>query len=55
LRPRRSSRMAKTYEKSKGDIRAVMTTMIYSPEFWSRSAFRVHLWQIRCFEVRGSV
>jgi uncharacterized protein (DUF1800 family) len=34
------ARMAKTYEKSKGDIRAVMTTMIYSPEFWSRSAFR---------------
>ena len=34
------ARMAKTFEKSKGDIRAVMTTMIYSPEFWSRSAFR---------------
>jgi uncharacterized protein (DUF1800 family) len=34
------ARMTKTYEKSKGDIRAVMTTMIYSPEFWSRSAFR---------------
>ncbi len=34
------NRMAKTYQKSKGDIRAVMTTMIYSPEFWSRSAFR---------------
>jgi uncharacterized protein (DUF1800 family) len=34
------ARMAKTYEKSKGDIRAVMTTMIYSPEFWSRPAFR---------------
>jgi uncharacterized protein (DUF1800 family) len=33
-------RMAKTFEKSKGDIRAVMTTMIYSPEFWSRAAFR---------------
>jgi uncharacterized protein (DUF1800 family) len=33
-------RMAKTYDKSKGDIRAVMTTMIYSPEFWSRAAFR---------------
>jgi uncharacterized protein (DUF1800 family) len=32
--------MAKTFEKSKGDIRAVMTTMIYSPEFWSRAAFR---------------
>ena len=33
-------RMAKTFEKTKGDIRAVMTTMIYSPEFWSREAFR---------------
>jgi uncharacterized protein (DUF1800 family) len=34
------ARMAKTFEKSKGDVRAVMTTMIYSPEFWSRAAFR---------------
>src|SRR5262249_17276403 len=34
------TRMAKTFQKSKGDIRAVMTTMIYSPEFWSRAAFR---------------
>ncbi len=34
------ARMAKTFQKSKGDIRAVMTTMIYSPEFWSRAAFR---------------
>jgi uncharacterized protein (DUF1800 family) len=34
------ARMQKTYEKSKGDIRAVMTTMIYSPEFWTRAAFR---------------
>jgi uncharacterized protein (DUF1800 family) len=33
-------RMSKTFEKSKGDLRAVMTTMIYSPEFWSRRAFR---------------
>jgi uncharacterized protein (DUF1800 family) len=33
-------RLAKTFEKSKGDIRAVMTTMIYSTEFWSRTAFR---------------
>jgi uncharacterized protein (DUF1800 family) len=33
-------RMTKTFEKSKGDIRAVMTTMIYSPEFWTRTAFR---------------
>jgi uncharacterized protein (DUF1800 family) len=34
------ARMAKTFAKSKGDIRAVMITMIYSPEFWSRAAFR---------------
>jgi uncharacterized protein (DUF1800 family) len=34
------ARMEKTFEKSKGDIRAVMATMIYSPEFWSRAAFR---------------
>jgi uncharacterized protein (DUF1800 family) len=34
------TRMAKTFEKSKGDIRAVVTAMIYSPEFWSRAAFR---------------
>jgi uncharacterized protein (DUF1800 family) len=34
------ARMAKTFEKSKGDIRAVMATMIYSPEFWTRAAFR---------------
>jgi len=33
-------RMAKSFEKSKGDIRAVMTTMIYSSEFWSLEAFR---------------
>jgi uncharacterized protein (DUF1800 family) len=34
------ARMAKTFEKSKGDIRAVMAAMVYSPEFWSRAAFR---------------
>jgi uncharacterized protein (DUF1800 family) len=34
------ARMAKAFEKSKGDIRTVMTAMIYSPEFWSRAAFR---------------
>jgi len=31
-------RMAKTFEKSGGDLRQVMRTMIYSPEFWSRAA-----------------
>lgn len=34
------ARMARTFEKSRGDIRTVMSSMIYSPEFWSRAAFR---------------
>ncbi|HET6142864.1 MAG TPA: DUF1800 domain-containing protein [Candidatus Acidoferrales bacterium] len=34
------TRMAKAFEKSRGDIPAVMAAMIYSPEFWSREAFR---------------
>jgi uncharacterized protein (DUF1800 family) len=34
------ARMAKSFQKSNGDIREVMRTMIYSPEFWSRDAFR---------------
>jgi uncharacterized protein (DUF1800 family) len=34
------TRMAKTFQKSDGDIREVMRTMIYSPEFWSREAYR---------------
>ncbi len=33
-------RMAKTFQKSGGDIREVLRTMIYSPEFWSRDAYR---------------
>jgi uncharacterized protein (DUF1800 family) len=33
-------RMAKSFEASNGDIRAVLKTMIYSPEFWSREAYR---------------
>jgi uncharacterized protein (DUF1800 family) len=32
--------MAKEFQSSDGDIRAVMKTMIYSPEFWSRDAYR---------------
>ena len=36
-------RMAKTFAASKGDIRAVMATMIYSPEFWSRAAYRAKI------------
>ncbi|MFZ3218191.1 MAG: DUF1800 domain-containing protein [Candidatus Acidiferrales bacterium] len=34
------NRMAKTFAASNGDIRAVLRTMIYSPEFWSRDAYR---------------
>jgi uncharacterized protein (DUF1800 family) len=32
--------MAKEFQSSDGDIRAVMKTMIYSPEFLSREAYR---------------
>jgi uncharacterized protein (DUF1800 family) len=32
--------MAKTFQKSDGDIREVLHTMIYSPEFWSWDAVR---------------
>ena len=33
-------RMAQSFLLSDGDIRTVMRTMIYSPEFWSRAAYR---------------
>jgi uncharacterized protein (DUF1800 family) len=33
-------RMAKTFEKKKGDIREVLITLFHSPEFWSDSAYR---------------
>jgi uncharacterized protein (DUF1800 family) len=33
-------RMTKSFQKSGGDIREVMRTMIYSPEFWSRETYR---------------
>jgi uncharacterized protein (DUF1800 family) len=33
-------RMAKNYEDTGGDIRSVLHTMIYSPEFWSTDAYR---------------
>jgi uncharacterized protein (DUF1800 family) len=36
-------RMAKTFQKSDGDIREVMRSMIYSPEFWSRAAYRAKI------------
>ncbi len=34
------ARMSKTFLKKDGDIREVMRTMIYSPEFWSRETYR---------------
>jgi uncharacterized protein (DUF1800 family) len=37
------TRMAETFRKSDGDIRAVLRTMIYSPEFWSRNAYRAKI------------
>src|ERR1700745_762356 len=36
-------RIAKTFQSSDGDIRAVLKTMIYSPEFWSRDAYRAKI------------
>jgi len=37
------SRMAETFQSSDGDIRAVLKTMIWSPEFWSREAYRAKI------------
>jgi uncharacterized protein (DUF1800 family) len=37
------SRMAATFKSSDGDIRAVLHTMIYSPEFWTRDAYRAKI------------
>lgn len=36
-------RMAQTYKSTDGDIRAVLHTMIYSPEFWSHEAYRAKI------------
>jgi uncharacterized protein (DUF1800 family) len=33
-------RMAKTFEKKKGDIREVLSTLFHSPEFWADNAYR---------------
>jgi uncharacterized protein (DUF1800 family) len=33
-------RMVKSYEATGGDISSVLKTMIYSPEFWSKKAYR---------------
>jgi len=36
-------RMAETFQSSDGDIKAVMHTMIWSPEFWSRETYRAKI------------
>jgi len=36
-------RMAQTFQSSDGDIRAVLKTMIWSPEFWSRESYRAKI------------
>src|ERR1700730_10023636 len=36
-------RMAETFLKTGGDIREVLHTMIYSPEFWSRDVYRAKI------------
>jgi len=33
-------RMAKTFQKKKGDIREVLSTLFHSPEFWDDAAYR---------------
>ncbi len=33
-------RMAKTFEKKKGDIREVLATLFHSPEFWAEGTYR---------------
>jgi uncharacterized protein (DUF1800 family) len=37
------AQMANTFESSDGNIRAVLKTMIYSPEFWSREAYQTKI------------
>src|SRR5207253_9901085 len=36
-------RMTKTFLDTDGDIRAVLHTMIFSPEFWSRQTYRAKI------------
>jgi uncharacterized protein (DUF1800 family) len=36
-------RMSRSFAESKGDVRSVLRTMIYSPEFWSRQAYRAKI------------
>jgi uncharacterized protein (DUF1800 family) len=37
------ARMSQTFLDSDGDIKAVLHTMIYSPDFWSRAAYRAKI------------
>ena len=37
------NRMTQTFQSSDGDIRAVLKTMIWSPEFWSRESYRAKI------------
>ncbi len=37
------NRMAQTFQSSDGDIRVVLKTMIWSPEFWSRESYRAKI------------
>ncbi len=37
------NRMAQTFQSSDGDIKAVLHTMIWSPEFWSRESYRAKI------------
>ena len=36
-------RMTKEFQKSDGDIKEVLHTMIYSPQFWTREAYRAKI------------
>jgi uncharacterized protein (DUF1800 family) len=36
-------RMAESFQKTDGDIREVLHTMIYSPEFWSKDVYRTKI------------
>src|SRR2546429_1578815 len=37
------NRMAETFQSSDGDIKSVLHTMIWSPEFWSRESYRAKI------------
>jgi uncharacterized protein (DUF1800 family) len=37
------ARLAKTFTETDGDIRAVLRTLFYAPEFWSRDAYRAKI------------